>query len=323
MEKTRPPRRRLRRFLIVLIILTTLIGAALLFGPALILRALNFVPRGSVETYWHEVEQQSITSEPQALPAILSTRLATRVALAPTAVSTEQVSNTPSVTPMPTLARTATVPPTGSPQATALPTNTPTSVSTPIPTPTPTPTNPFADYFSSAFQPQKVHIFSRGYLDLSMNGSQTSANALWIGKDTGNQPLGIIEFDENAIPQLCQLYFNNCRDPRFRIDKVDFRPGGMEVYGSINVVGLFWQQVGVVFLLDANNVTLHLGGMIWNDEIYEVPKSGQIATTLTDLTNRGNAALKGLTIDADNTHMTIAQLYFDDNRFIVVLKDAS
>ena len=70
-------------------------------------------------------------------------------------------------------------------------------------------------------------------------------------------------------------------------------------------------------------MTLHLGGMILNAEVYDVPETGQIATILTDLTNRGNAALKALNVYADNYGLTIAQLYFDDNRFIALLKSAS
>ena len=316
-----------RRFLILLLALVAVGLLLVLVLPTIMLRVLNFVPRGDLQDFWNEVQHETRTA-PIALPSILQTRLPIQVVALPTATATNTtVPAAATATPQPTqpvvkrttpLAR-ATQPATEA----AAPTLVPSETLTPSPTLVSTATNPYAAWFSSAFEPDKVRILSKGHIDLTLNGGDAFANALWVGKDTDDLPLGIAEFDENAIPQLCAVYLNNCRDPRFRIDKVDFRPGGMLVYGSVNVANLFWQQVGVVLLLDENGLTLKIAGMIWNDEVYEVPKTGQVAVTLNDLTARGNAALSTLDIFAPGYDLTIAQMYLDDNRFIVVLKGAA
>ncbi len=310
-----------RRVLIILVVLTLLIGSAILFGPPLLLRVLNFVPRGEVDTYWTQLEQQASVA-PQPLPAILSTRRPTLVAALPT--DTRQP-GTATFTAAPTLTATpvrVTASPTAATpdQATPLPSDTPTL--TPTDPPTPTPTNPYADYFSVAFEPDSVRVLARGYLNLSLQGSKTFANALWVGRDTNDQPFGVAEFDESAIPALCQQYFKNCVSSHFRVDQVDFRPGGMMVYGSVNVLGLYWQPVGVALLLDSTRTHLKLAGMVWNGEVYEMPTTGPLASTLKDLANRGNAALDHLNIYASGYDLTVAELYFDDTRLMVVLKNA-
>jgi hypothetical protein len=314
---------RLRRLLILLLALVALALVLALVLPPIMLRVLNFVPRGNVQSFWNEVQQETGTA-PAALPSILQTRLPPEVVALPT--STQTLSATPTTIIPPTLQPTLTKPVATQAAVTAQATETPSETLVPTlppsPTVTPTATNPYAAWFSSAIEPERIRIFSKGYLDMTLSSSKAFADALWVGKDTNDLPLGIIEFDENAIPQLCALYFNNCRDPRFRIDKVDFRPSGMLVYGSLNIANLFWQQVGVVMVLDDKGLTLKVAGMVWNEEVYEVPKTGPIATTLTDLTSRGNAALSTLDIFATGYEMTIAQMYFDDNRFIVVLKNA-
>ena len=310
----------LRRFLILLLALLALSLVLVLVLPTIMLRVMNFVPRGDLQNFWNEVQLETGTA-PAALPSILQTRRPVVVNALPTASATSSLI-APSATQTPRI-------PSATPQVasqaleTAAPTLLPSATSTPAPTLEPTPANPYADWFSSAFEPAKVRILSRGHIDLTINGGDAFANALWVGQDTGDLPLGIAEFDEEDVPHLCEVYLNNCRDPRFRIDKVDFRPGGMLVYGSINILNLFWQQVGVVLLLDENGLTLKIAGMIWNDEVYEVPKTGQVALTLNDLTERGNAALSTLDIFARGYDLTIGQMYLDDNRFIVVLKDAA
>ena len=309
--------RALRRVLIILVVLALLIGSAILFGPQLLLRALDFVPRGKVETYWTQLEQQA-SVEPQPLPAILSTRRPTVVAALPT--DTRQP-GTATFTAAPTLTAAPVAIPV-SPAAAMPDQATPLPSDTPTPTDPPTPTNPYADYFSVAFEPDSVRVLARGYLNLSVQGSQTFANALWVGRDTNDQPFGVAEFDESAIPALCQQYFKNCVSPHFRVDQVDFRPGGMMVYGSVNVLGLYWQPVGVALLLDSTRTHLKLAGMVWNGEVYEMPTNGPLASTLKDLANRGNAALDHLNIYASGYDLTIAELYFDDTRLMVVLKNA-
>ncbi len=58
-------------------------------------------------------------------------------------------------------------------------------------------------------------------------------------------------------------------------------------------------------------------------ENYEVPKTGQVAMTVNDLADRGNMALSTIEVDIVGYKMTIAQMYFDDDRFIVVLQSAN
>lgn len=259
----------------------------IVLSPGSALQILNFDRRGDLETYWETIEPQT-TREVADLPPILLDGL-----------------------------------PTARPSLTPAPSRTPDASQTPAPTssffPTALPTNPYQAWFRTAYIPRILQVNAEGFLNVGFQQSGLFADAVWVGENYNGTPLGILEFDESAIGLLCEAYFNGCESPLLQVNRVDFRRGGMVVYGRVNT-GLWWQEVGVVLLLNPDNRTLDLGGLLVNEEIYAPPEDGQLAAVLDDLLRRGNAALTALTVQADDLTLRFAQMWFDDQRFIAVLE---
>jgi hypothetical protein len=298
------------RLLLALLVALALVAAIGLLAPGLVLQLLSFAPQGDVETFWEIIEQaESVESIPErdgppqdgGVPRRLPEAL---IARQPTASPT-------ALPPTPTEVLTATPAAATEPPATV----------TPIPptlTPAPTGTvNPYADWFAEAAVPSGVMVTGSG-LTLGLQANDTFASALWFGTSIDGNSLGIVEFPESAIPNMCAKVFNGCRSDRYRIDRVDFRPGGLMVYGSINL-GVLWQSLGVALLLDEDKRSLRVAGVIINDTVYQAPTSGPIASLLNDLTVRGNAALAGLRVQGGGYDLPLTELFFDDERFIAVL----
>lgn len=326
---SQPPRRLTSRWplrlLLVLLIALALTVAVALIAPGLVLQLLSFNPQGDVETFWETIEQTENSQPsqqveissgdgvvPRRLPQALIARQPTASTLPPTptlAAATQLP---------PTLIAATQAPPTLA-TATQLP-PTPTLIATTQAPPTLAPTgtvNPYADWFAQASVPAGVVVTGSG-LTLGLQADDTFASALWFGESIDGGSLGIVEFPESAIPNMCARVFNGCRTERYRIDRVDFRPGGLMVYGSVNV-GMVWQSLGVALLLDDDKRSLHVAGVIVGDTVYQAPTSGPIATVLNDLTRRGNAALAGLRVQGGGYDLPLTELFFDDDRFIAVL----
>jgi hypothetical protein len=297
-----------RRWILLALTLLALVCTAVIIAlaaPGVVLQILSFAPRGSVESFWQEVE--TVAGEPSSADALVPRRLPeSLILLQPTAAPTLPPSTpTPAPTMNPASATTA-LPPTHTPSP---------------PTITPSPTesaNPFAGWFSQATVPSGVVLSAEGYLRLALSADDTFASALWFGESVAGESLGIVELHESAIPALCSQIFNNCRTDRYRIDRVDFRPGGLMVYGSINL-GVGWQSLGVALLLDDSRRSLRAAGVIVGDAVYQVPSGGPIASILSDLAARGNAALERLRVQGAGYDLGLTELFFDDDRFIAVL----
>lgn len=312
---TSRPRWGLRLLLVLLIMLALGVAVALL-APGLVLQLLNFAPQGDIETFWETIEHAEAVENPRddAAENGVPRRL-------PEALVARQP--TPSHTPPPPTPTVFTTATTALSQATAtlaatLPPATETAQPpTFIPSPTGT-VNPYADWFASASVPPGVVLTSEGFLTLGLQAGDTFASALWFGESITGGSLGIVEFQETAIPSLCEKLFNGCRTERYRIDRVDFRPGGLLVYGSVNI-GALWQSLGVALLLDDDRRSLRVAGVIIGRMVYQAPSSGPIASVLNDLAGRGNAALSGLRVQGGGYDLPLTELFFDDDRFIAVL----
>lgn len=297
------PRRRgcgcaLLAFLAALTLLISAAAAVALFAPGIVLRLFTFDSRGDVEQFWQTLESQT-TDAPAPLPESLFARLPTStppmIAAAPTSAPTPE--------PLPT-------------QSAAPPTDAP---PTETPTPTATPVNPYHVWFRYAEAPSTVFVIAEGYMDLSFNRGGLFANAAWVGESHLGKPLGIVEFAEEALPLLCATYFNGCRTPLYRVDRVDFRPGGMVLYGSINA-GVQWQQVGLALRLNEDRRTLALAGIVLNGEVFAPPTSGRLADILNDAIGRGNQALQVMRLESPPYDLRLSEIWFSDGLFVAVME---
>lgn len=283
------------------LLLITCIAVAALLSPGTVLRLFNFDRRGDLETFWHELEPE--VTQAILLPPVLREQLPTATR-APTLTPTRSapLAAQPTVTEIPLIAD---------------PTELPFTPETP--TPTPTPTSIYQAWFRTSTIPEVVLVKAEGYMNLSFHRTGLFANAIWVGESYVGQQLGILEFEETAVEMLCELYFNNCRTPFYRVDRVDFRRGGMVVYGGINV-GFWWQDVGVALVLNPDNRSLRFAGVLLDEELYAPPTQGRIADVINDLVTRGNAALQQLTIQADAYTLHFSEMWFDEDRFVAVLQ---
>lgn len=267
--------------------LTLVISAAAvaLFAPGVVLRLFSFDSRGDVDQFWQTLESQA-TDAPAPLPESLFARL-------------------PTSTP-PMIADAATETPPGLP-------------SIEMPTPTATPVNPYQVWFRYAEAPSTVFVIAEGYMDLSFNRGGLFANAAWVGESHLGKPLGIVEFAEETLPLLCATYFNGCRTPLYRVDRVDFRPGGMVLYGSINA-GVQWQQVGLALRLNEDRRTLALAGIVLNGEVFAPPTSGRLADILNEAIGRGNQALQVMRLESPPYTLRLSEIWFSDGLFVAVME---
>lgn len=269
----------------------TIAVTVVLLAPETVLRLFSFEARGDIEQYWQTLESQT-TAAHAPIPESLFARL-------------------PTSTPPPTVAV-----PTGAP---TLESALLTATESPISTPTDAPVNPYQAWFRYAEAPLVVFVRAEGYMDLSFNRGGLFANAAWVGESHLGKPLAILEFPEEALTLLCEIYFNRCQTPLYRVDDVDFRPGGMVIYGSISI-GIGWQRVGVALRVNEDRRTLGLGGVILNGEVFAPPTSGRLADILNEAIGRGNQALRTLHLDAPPYSLRLSEIWFTDGLFLAVME---
>lgn len=352
--KRRPPFlvRLLRAFIVVCIVVVVLALLGIRFAPELILRGMNFQPEGSVDDFFNNLPTLSPfdtdgiegTLEVAMLDGAGDTAPVTiGVTMTPTeglsallfsiedepadvatlsATATPLPTETPSETP-PTVTETlvpATV--TNRPNQTPIPTDTPTQIptSTPTPTETHTPT-PTATTLQRIEPPAEIHMFAQGYIDVRVPSDRTFAESMVFAQDADGNMLAATVFNEDAIGDICATWLNNCRVTIAHIDGVDFRPGGIIVYGTLGT-GAVSQRIGAALILDqtTSGYRFRLAGVVLNGVVYAVPESGQIADVTRDILRRGNAALRLLEMRVDETELRLVEVTIDNERLTLVWK---
>ncbi len=146
------------------------------------------------------------------------------------------------------------------------------------------------------------------------------AETFLVGESVAGQPLAIAEYHESALASLCEFWMNGCRNDRYRIDRIDFREGGMIVYGDINVGDLGWYEgIGIALRLQADRITFEPAGMIWGGELFDLPDSGPLADQIAHLARVGNNGLVNLHMDLDNFSLELAELRLNDDSLLLIL----
>jgi len=272
----------------------------------------------------------TVTSTPTTSPTPTPTTSPTPTpTTSPTPTPTE--TGTPTLTPAPErtssavpLRTTSTrIPPTdtatASPTPTATLTPTPSATASPTPSATPAPTFTPTASFQRIQTPPELHISAPGYIDVRVPSERTYADSLVFAQNAAGKVVAAVVFREDALRGLCDTWLNGCRSTLYRIDSVDFRPGGVILYGSLTV-GTLAQQVGVAMILDevSSGYRFRLAGLVYNGVVYAVPETGSIAEITRDLLQRGNTALRLLTLEAADIDLRLRQVVLDDESLSLV-----
>lgn len=302
MKRRSPLLLRLLRACLGITVLLLIVGIAgglllLRFGPELLLRSLDFEPEGSVETFWQTLESVPIADESiaQSVPELPALLLALEVT--PPFVSTPV---------MPT----AILPPTG------LPTSAP-AVATVIPTALPASPLPS---LRRLMIPTQLNLSAEGYLNATIPSDRTFAESLVFAQQDNGNIIAAAVYQENALRSLCDTWLNGCQNNLFQLQSVDFRPGGVIVYGRVILTGGLTQDLGGALVLEQRGgvYQFRVAGLVYGGILYRLPASGQIADTVNSLLLRGNEALARLTLRADGYNLRLREVLIDDQRLTVI-----
>ncbi len=258
--------------------------------PGVILRFIGFTPKGSVETFW---EEQAAQMTPLSIVGNL-----------PAAPPTVEggVAGVPGNTPTPVIIAGAT--------ATPPPGNSAPTAGTGGPS--------YTGWFQAASVPQTLSITSSmGSVSASLAEAHVADARFGTGVD--GFPLGVIRYQENAIDGICATWLRGCATDQFRLNAVDFRPGGMVVYGSVNAGGIV-QTLGLVLTAGADAKSLVAQGIVLGGQLYAVPQSGDIANYVSEAISRSNEALGQLQVQAAGMNLGLVQMQFADDSLTLIFR---
>jgi len=177
------------------------------------------------------------------------------------------------------------------------------------PTPLPIPDLP-VDRLAA---PIYINLYAEGYVDVTVPTDQAFAESFAFVRQPDDAVIAAFAFREDALERICSVWMNDCRMPLARVESVDFRQDGMIVYGSV-FLGAIWQRMGVILIpIDGDQgVRFALGGVVIDERVYRVPRTGAVAEALGDLLDRANRALDRLTLRTPDYTLALRQIAFED-----------
>lgn len=195
--------------------------------------------------------------------------------------------------------------------------------------PTVTPSGVIANTSGSGYKawfvtyrpPNQVIVRSGGVtVQADQAADDAVAETFLVGESVAGQPLAIAEYQESALASLCEFWMDGCQNDRYRIDRIDFRDGGMIIYGDINVGDMVWYEgIGIALRLKADRITFEPAGMVWEGELFDLPDSGPLAEQIAHLAQVGNNGLVDLRMDLDNFSLELAELRLNDDSLLLIM----
>lgn len=170
--------------------------------------------------------------------------------------------------------------------------------------------------------PERVEIDPGAYgRPLSLDPRALSGNVA-IGQDLTGASLGRATFNETDLLNLCleQTLICGAGDGRIRNARIDLRPGGAVINADFYIPQLAtWQSGGLVLRLESQNARFNIVGVDLGGTFYQVPP-GQLQDTVTEVSQRGNALLRELSIRAGGETLQLAEVYADDTTLTLILR---
>lgn len=253
--------------------------------PGLALRLLGFQPEGSVNEFWEAL--------PQATPFIAVPAPVVPAAL-PTEESTPENSQPTAVMPTATAVRIAAAGGQGAGQES------------------------YRSWFQAVNVPPVITV-DAGTGAMTVDSTTLYAQEMWFGRAHDGLPLGIIRYQEDALDAICEVWLDGCAADGYRIERVEFGPGGMVLYGTADVGGLR-QEAGVILVLGTDTRSLRAAGLVLAGQVYAVPADGEIAALIEEGEALANTALRDLRVQAGSYDLGLAQITFAEGSVAFFLR---
>ena len=173
-------------------------------------------------------------------------------------------------------------------------------------------------WFQTASIPQ-VLVVSSSTGSVTVNTSEAYVSDARFGMGVDGFPLGVIEYQENALPGICATWLRGCVTDQFAVTVVDFRPGGLLVNGTVNVGGVT-QSLGLALGLGADGKSMVPQGIVLGGQLYAIPQSGDIADYVAEAVSRSNEALGQLQVQADGRSLGLVQMQIMDDRLTLIFR---
>lgn len=170
--------------------------------------------------------------------------------------------------------------------------------------------------------PQQVTI------DLGQYGGGTvrldqQTSAFVTGSSESGSPIARASFTEAGLLAICAQQSAICREgsSQYRNVSIDLRPGGAVVYADVNVGGLAWQRVGVVFQLDSTRTMLRVAGVDVNGGLYDYNTlPPELATSVDEIARLTNDVLRQMAVEASGERYTLSEIIIDDTTLTMILR---
>jgi hypothetical protein len=170
--------------------------------------------------------------------------------------------------------------------------------------------------------PQQVTVDLGQYGSGTVNLDQIASD-LVTGSSESGQPIARASFTEAQLLAICAQQSMICREGnnQYRSVALDLRPGGAVVYADVNVGGLAWQRVGVVFQLDNTRTVLRVAGVDVNGGLYDYNTlPSELGASVDEIARLTNDILRRMAVQAGGERYTLSEIIIDDTILTVILR---
>ncbi len=177
----------------------------------------------------------------------------------------------------------------------------------------------YSGWFQSTDSPGTITLDTGGSGRFAVDSAGTFAETVVIGESVEGDSLGVVEYSEEALDDICAAWLNGCATEHYRVQRVDFRPQGAILYGSVNLGGL-WQEAGIALVVTPDRMGFEAAGVVFDGMLYAAPTQGEIAELVHRLVTEGNAALHRVRVQAGDRLLALAEMQVTDDRLTLILR---
>lgn len=177
----------------------------------------------------------------------------------------------------------------------------------------------YSGWFQSTESPDTITLDTGGSGRFTVDSAGTFAETVVIGESVEGDSLGVVEYSEEALDDICAAWLGGCATEHYRVQRVDFRPQGAILYGSVNLGGL-WQEAGIALVVTPDRMGFEAVGVVLDGMLYAVPAEGEIAELVHRLVTEGNTALRRVRVQAGDRLLALAEMQVTDDRLTLILR---
>jgi hypothetical protein len=171
----------------------------------------------------------------------------------------------------------------------------------------------------NATSPQQVTV-NLGQTTVSID---PLAGDFVTGSSETGLPIARASFTEAQLMAICVQQSTICRDgnDQFRNPSIDLRPGGAVINTDVNISGLAWQRVGVVFQLDSTRTALHIVGIDINGGLYDYNTlPPDLAGRVDEINRMTNDVLRQLAVQTGGQSYILSEIIIDNTTLTIIFQ---